>query len=225
MRLSIIIPVYNNWNFTKSCLKDLSKLPNDHEIIVIDNGSSDLTQTEIKNYNVIYKRNEHNKGFAKSSNQGFEFANGEFVLFLNNDIRVIKDFDTWTNNLILAAGNGFSGPTGGMLDDKLNFVRETNQLIGDNHYLSGWCLCGTQDNFKKMILPGNEYQGPFTEEFVTYFEDTDLSFRARDLGLSLTIVDVPVVHFGKTTSRKLNLSKLYFDAKLKFINKWASRIK
>ena len=57
--LSICIPVFNKFNFTKSCLKDLEKLPNDHEIIVVDNGSTDETQSNFSNSKeIIYIRNK-----------------------------------------------------------------------------------------------------------------------------------------------------------------------
>ena len=45
--LSIIIPVWNKSHFTKTCLQDLAKLTNDHEIVVVDNGSIDDTNTMI----------------------------------------------------------------------------------------------------------------------------------------------------------------------------------
>lgn len=42
-KLSIIMPVFNKINFTKSALNDLFLLPEDHQIIVVDNGSTDDT--------------------------------------------------------------------------------------------------------------------------------------------------------------------------------------
>lgn len=46
--LSIVIPVFNKYAFTKACLTDLSKLPEDHQIIIVDNGSTDETRAELK---------------------------------------------------------------------------------------------------------------------------------------------------------------------------------
>lgn len=240
MKLSIIIPVWNNWNFTKACLKDLSKLPNDHEVIIIDNGSDDKTKLVTTTLGMIEDhigvnielytsskfssmRNEENTGFAHACNQGYASAKGEYVLFLNNDVRVRRDFDSWTSKLIDAAEEDcLVGPTGGILDSELNFITETNKLHDGNFYMSGWCLLASKKTFDKLVLP--EYDGPFTEEFTTYFEDTDLSFRAKELGIQFKIVDVPVKHFGKMTSKKLNTLSLYLPAKKKFINKWKTRI-
>ena len=46
-KLSIVIPVFGKFNFTRACLSDLFKLPFNHEIIVVDNGSTDETQAEL----------------------------------------------------------------------------------------------------------------------------------------------------------------------------------
>jgi len=250
MKLSIVIPVYNNWNFTKTCLKDLAKLPDDHEVILVDNGSTDTTKKSTflwteptimvdaihpdhpgspgvdRPKELLVIKNKDNKGFSKACNQGFMLARGDYVLFLNNDIKVKSDFETWTQVLIQKAEEtgGLVGPTGGLLDDKLNFVKETSEKVDGNFYMSGWCLCAKREVFQSFVLDSNEFKGPFTEEFgIAYFEDTDLGFRAEEAGVPMEIVSVPVFHFGKMTSRKINLSEIFFGAKMKFVNKWAAK--
>ncbi len=109
-----------------------------------------------------------------------------------------------------------------MLDAHFNFICESGKLPNRGFpYLSGWNLIGRRDVLISLQL--KEYRGPFTEEFTTYFEDTDLSFRARELGIELKVVSVPVHHFGKATSKKLDTLKLYLPAKEKFIEKWKTR--
>lgn len=218
MKLSIIIPVFNNWNFTRACLDDLSHLVNT-QIVVVDNGSTDET-AKLPDSLKMGK----SLGFAKACNAGYAKSSGDYVLFLNNDIRVQKDKGTWPTDLMEAASDGsLTGPTGGILDEHLNFIRETDKMVPGNFYMSGWCLCAKREVFDRLVLAENEYAGPFTEEFTTYFEDTDLSFRARDMGIPMKIVPVPVIHFGKMTSKKNNLLDLYRSAKVKFINKWGTK--
>jgi GT2 family glycosyltransferase len=217
--LSIVIPCYNKYNFTKSCLSDLSKLPEDHEILVVDNGSSDETQKELENNSrIVYLRNENNEGFARACNRGYSVAKASDVLFLNNDIRIKSNYENWTADLIKWAPTALVGPTMGQLDKDLNFIQEANRLLTGNSYMSGWCLASSKKIWNKLII--NNYSGPFSEEFFCYFEDTDLSFRAKKLKIETLVIDIPVVHFGKQTSSQLNVHKLYTQARQIFIKKW-----
>jgi GT2 family glycosyltransferase len=222
-KLSICICVYNKYAFTKSCLKDISQLPEDHEIIIVDNGSSDETQKELEgNPRITYYRSEENLGFAKGSNIAYSLSTAPNVLFLNNDIRVKSNFTDWTNDIIKWCPYGLVGPTMGQLDNQLNFVQEANKVLLGKSYMSGWCLASSKENFNKLII--NDYPGPFSEEFgIAYFEDTDLSFRSRKLEISNHIVSIPVVHFGKQTSSQLNTRDLYLKARQVFIKKWNNK--
>lgn len=230
VRCSIIIPVYNNYNFTKACLKDLSKLSYEYEVIVVDNASDDNTIDLDKlpkedlpcRFTLI--KSGINEGFSRANGRGYQVSKGEYILFLNNDIRVQKNYDTWIEELLKGAEDGsLVGPTAGLLDENLNFVKEMNQLKSGNCYMSGWCLCAKKEVFDKLVLEG--CQGPFSYEFgKAYFEDVDLSFRAKELNIPFKITPVPVVHFGKTTSRKIGLNDLYVRAKIVFVKKWKNRI-
>lgn len=229
--LSIVIPVFNKFNFTKSCLKDLSQLPSDHEVIIVDNASSDETQSSLEgSTEIVYQRNETNLGFAKACNLGYALATSSNVLFLNNDIRVKSDHSTWTNNLLKWCSQAIVGPTMGQLDDNLSFKQEANRLLAGKSYISGWCMASSKEIWDKLEIPRTE---PFpnapvphvpqilSEEFgLAYFEDTDLSFRAKQLKIDLVVADVPVVHFGKQTSKQLNTYQLYSQARQIFIKKW-----
>jgi GT2 family glycosyltransferase len=228
--LSIVIPVFNKFNFTKSCLNDLAKLPEDHEIIIVDNGSSDETQVEMEKLaqipefqnKLVYKRNEINLGFAKACNIGYGMATAPNVLFLNNDIRVKSNHQDWTQDIIKLSSTGLVGPTMGQLDKDLNFVQEANCLLMGNSYMSGWCLSSSKEIWESLRI--KDYLGPFSEEFgLAYFEDTDLSFRARRQKIKFLVVKIPVVHFGKQTSSQLNTRKLYLQARKIFVKKWGNK--
>ena len=225
--LSIVIPVFNKFNFTKSCLNDLSHLPSDHEIIIVDNASSDETRQSLKNSTeIIYLRNDTNLGFAKACNIGYNHAIATNVLFLNNDIRVKSNHSSWTQPLIERCSQGLVGPTMGQLNADLAFVKEANAILSGNSYLSGWCIAASKEIWSKLWIPRaetskNTAPQVFSEEFgLAYFEDTDLGFRARQLGIPMQVIDVPVIHFGKQSSKQINTAMLYLQAREIFIKKW-----
>lgn len=229
-KLSIVIPCYNKWNFTKSCLEDLNKLSNDHEIIIIDNASSDETQKQMVELErslkmkdkLLYFRNEENTFHSKACNQGFAASSGENVLFFNNDIRVKNNHDNWTQSIIEACGTGnIVGPTMGMLDNKLNFIKEANEDLPGNSYISGWCIAASRETWLKLSGGTNEV---WNERFPFYFNDTDLSFRARQKEIPLKVVSIPnVVHFGKISAAQINIQRLYIEGRKTFLENWENK--
>src|SRR5882724_8317734 len=86
--VSIVIPVFDRWDYTARCLRALAANTRDvaHEVIVIDNASSDETVRALPRVSGIRtQRNTENLGFARASNQGAALAAGQYLLFLNND--------------------------------------------------------------------------------------------------------------------------------------------
>ena len=228
-KLSIVIPVWNNYHFTNLTLLDLLHLPEDHHLIVVDNGSSDGTRNLLPANRLDVIRLVENLGFAGACNIGFQKAQelgSENILFLNNDIRVRSNLKLWTQPLIEAAQRGvIAGPTVGCLDRNLNFRCEASKWPSTGYsYISGWCIAASLETWQNLIVRDTS-SGPFSEEFgLVYFEDTDLGFKAREQNIPMEIVDVPVSHYGKATSKKIGISRLYVPAKEKFIKKWKGRV-
>lgn len=99
INLTILIPVYNHWKTTATCLSSIFKSETDlkYDAIVIDDASTDSTSTFLKylkekeNRPVTIIRNEKNLGFVESLNVGITNSIGNFVLFLNNDVSLDKN--------------------------------------------------------------------------------------------------------------------------------------
>ena len=226
-KISIVIPVWNKFNFTQACLKDLASLPDYCEVVVVDNGSTDQTHRELSGYNnILYLRNDQNEGFAKGCNRGYRESSGESVLFLNNDIRVKSRRDSWVDDLIDAIdkeNDVLVGPTGGLVSETFDFVYETNDESRPINYMSGWCLGASKNTWNKLDLTKDGQV--FSEEFgIAFFEDTDLSFRASEIGIGFRLVPIPVIHFGHITAHQLGVSELYQGAKRIFTDKWSGRV-
>ncbi len=91
--ISVVIPVYNKWELTRDCLTSLARTgPEDMEVIVVDNASSDKTALACEpTGNVLfgkrfqYLRQEVNRNFAGACNIGARAAQGEWLFLLNND--------------------------------------------------------------------------------------------------------------------------------------------
>ena len=131
--LAIVIPVWNNFQYTKKAIQMLVKLPDNHKIIVVDNGSTDETKSLKSSQNIEIIRNNENLYFAKACNQGFLSAknqNYQNVMFLNNDIRVFGNYDCWTAPLIQKAEKGcIVGPTVGCFSNDFSFIVYTHVFL------------------------------------------------------------------------------------------------
>ena len=91
MDLSIIIVTYNSSAYIQACLRSILEQMGevDHEVIIVDNASSDETIRMIEQEfpRVTLIPNPLNLGFAGANNLGLRRARGEFVLLINPDTR------------------------------------------------------------------------------------------------------------------------------------------
>ncbi len=217
-RVSIVVPVYNKIAYTSACLRSLAEhagaIP--FEVIVVDDCSSDRTQERLADVEGIHVlRNAENLGFIGSCNAGAAAANGELVLFLNNDTRVtagwlealVRCLDEAPNaglvgaKLIYPDGrlqeaggivfNDASGWNYGRFDDpddpRYAFRREAD-------YCSGAAILLRTDLFRRL--------GGFDTRYApAYYEDTDLAFAVRAAGYKVYYEPAStVVHFEGITS-------------------------
>ena len=99
INISIIIPILNKMQLTRQCINSVLNNTTDvnYEIILVNNGSNKSTEKSLK---CICERNKYiklisnkvNRGFSRACNQGAEMAKGDFIVFLNNDTLVTKNW-------------------------------------------------------------------------------------------------------------------------------------
>ncbi len=102
MKLSIIIPVFNEEKTIEKILEKLSDLkiePTEKEIIIVDDGSSDKTEEIIKNFIKNHKSNnfkffQHkiNSGKGAAIKTGIEHANGDYIIIQDADLEYDPKF-------------------------------------------------------------------------------------------------------------------------------------
>ena len=240
-KVSIVIPVYNQFTYTYCCLQSIlensGEIP--YEVIVADDHSDDLTVrlSEITE-NVRIIRNEENLYFLKNCNHAAKYAQGEYILFLNNDTQVQKD---WLRPLCevmerddkagivgskLIYPDGTLQEAGGIIwkdasgwnygrgcsasDAAYNYVRETDYVSGASLMIrrSLWDKIG---GFDSRLAPA-------------YYEDTDLAFEAWRHGYRVMYQPLSVVvHFegiSNGTDVSSGLKSYQAENQKKFYEKW-----
>ena len=97
---SIIIPVFNQWEFTSKCLCSLHRHTLENiEVVVVDNSSTDQTREELDalgaslwgdSFRAIHC--DLNHGFAHACNLGANTATSQTLFFLNNDTELTPNW-------------------------------------------------------------------------------------------------------------------------------------
>ena len=98
--VSIIIPVYNCEKYIDKCLRSISKQTyTDYELIIVDDGSTDNSVKAIKaalgSYKLYDKAvfiKQDNTGVSKARNNALDVAKGDYVVFIDGDDFVDKDY-------------------------------------------------------------------------------------------------------------------------------------
>lgn len=126
--VSLIVPVWNNITLTRQFLEAISEntgYPN-YEVIIVDNGSSDETKQFLACLGGDLKiiTNPENRGFAKACNQGARAAQGNYLVFLNNDTIPQKG---WLAELVRFI---VQHPESGIVGAKLLYPDNTIQHCG-----------------------------------------------------------------------------------------------
>lgn len=100
MKFSVIVPIYNSAEFLRACVDSiLAGLPEDAELILIDDGSADASPDLCREYadrdrRVVFFR-QPNSGPAAARNRGISLARGDYLTFVDSDDTISPDtFET-----------------------------------------------------------------------------------------------------------------------------------
>lgn len=213
--VSLIILTRNNLEYTKLCLESIRKYtPEPHEIIVVDNGSTDGTVEYLKSQpDVRLIENGYNLGFALGNNRGLREARGAYIVFLNNDVVVTEG---WLTRLLACAQSdrsiGIVGPRSNYVAglQRVPSVPYGEDLNAMEQFARAWSLehAGQWEQVPRVIgfcmlvrREVIERIGGFDPQFgLGNFEDDDFCLRAQLAGFKVCVAhDVFVHHFGSKT--------------------------
>ena len=103
-KVSVIVPVYNSEKYIEKCLNSIiEQTYKDFELIVINDGSKDNSLEILEKYKndfpkVITLINQENIGVSKTRNNAIKMAKGKYVMFIDNDDFIDKDYiETFIN--------------------------------------------------------------------------------------------------------------------------------
>lgn len=234
--VSIIIPVYNQYNLTINCLMSIAKNVNaDYEIIVVDDYSKDKTrflEKTICGLKVIH--NDTNMGYLKNCNKAVKMAKGKYVYLLNNDTQMIGDAISPLveymnkNDRVGAAGSKlitYSGKlqeAGCIIDKKGKTIpigKGNNPLEAEYNIIKKVDYCsGASLMIRKELW---DAINGFDEVYgMGYYEETDLCMQIKKKGYEVVYIpQSEVVHFvSKSFCEKRH--KLINDNRKIFTKKW-----
>jgi len=90
--ISVVIPCHNQAHFLADAIESvLAQSYPHHEIVVVDDGSTDNTWEVAGRYPGVARIHQSNKGLAAARNAGFHHARGEYLVFLDADDRLLPE--------------------------------------------------------------------------------------------------------------------------------------
>lgn len=240
--VSIVVVTFGNRLLTELCLESVRCFTGDveHEIVVVDNGSTDGTPELLQRLAGTYGDvrvvlNGENRGFAAATNQGVRAARGQVLCLLNNDTVVTPG---WLGTLagVVGAdeGLGMVGPVTNAVGNEAR-VRRGYRDLGE---LPAWAAARSIRRAGKSfpipmlalfcaVLRREVWErvGPLDEQFgAGMFEDDDYSRRVRAAGYGLCCrQDVFVHHWQRAGFRLLGEEaylRLYESNRARFRAKW-----
>lgn len=144
MKLSVIIPVYNEKNTVNKIIQQVLdvELEMEIEIILIDDGSTDGTRDILENLeypNVKVKLHEKNQGKGAALQTGFSLATGDFIIIQDADL----EYDPREYPMLLAP----------LLDGRADAVYGSRFLGGTHRVLFFWHSIGNKmlTTFSNML--------------------------------------------------------------------------
>lgn len=174
---SIVVIAHNRIDMTQKCLTSIRSHTSNYELIFVDNASKDGTKKWVRQLpGVKLIENDRNTGVPIARNQGIRASKYDHIVLMDNDVIVREG---WLDELFweMRDGKDIVGIEAWKLDGNYAACKQCHK--GEEFdYLGGACCL-----FKRKVF---EEAGLLDEGFSpSYYEDVDLSIRARKAGFKL----------------------------------------
>ena len=255
--VSIIIPSKDNYDALKKCVDSILSKPHkgsfSFEIIIVDNGSTPENKKKVEEFvksvsdeagigrrsevlgkikiglqrfKYIYEPGDFN--FSFMCNRGVDEAEGNYLLFLNDDIEASDNL--WLTRMLGQAMQPHVGAVGAKLlypntkliqhdgiicrsrnpvhlfshqDDSDELYFGFNRIDRNVLALTGACLMVEREKFRRV--------GRFDENLPVAYNDVDLCFKLYESGYSNVLRNDAVLYHHESMSRGLDIDKEHFD--------------
>ncbi len=249
LQVSIIIPVFNKFEYTRVCIETLYKFTpaNLFEVFIVDNGSTDGTDIALLEYekkipNLHYIKSATNLGFAKANNLAARQANAKYILCLNNDTEFIQP---WLEPMLQMIEDD---PSIAAVAPKLLFPDRTIQHAGvvviedqriEQSLVARHVHYGSIDNFPEATIP-KTYPvltaacllickedfvavGGFDELYWNGYEDVDLCFKLTGMNKQLVFQPASVLIHHESKSGTERFAKATENERL-LNSRWKDKV-
>lgn len=210
-KISIIIPSKDNSDCLKRCVDSIRQKSSykNYEIIIADNGSGKTAQQKARELADKYIYEEREFNFSYMCNMGAENAEGDFLLFLNDDTEVISE--NWLEAMLAFASDPLVGAVGCKLlypqSNRIQHCGVINIANGPVH-----CFIGQEDgslyyninnipcNFSAvtgacLMIDRNKFEG-FDLNLPVAYNDVELCFALREKGLhNMSVNNIKLWHY------------------------------
>lgn len=221
MQISVIIPVYNDYQHLELCLRSIQAAhPQPQEVIVIDDGSTDDIRALVKNFSfaqVIRQSPRMGAGYARYT--GIQAARGDVVAFLDSDCYIKPD---WFGVICTHLHEDVGGIAGRYIPCNTDHFVAFYELIDISACYSRKTAAETKDviggccAFWKHVLLSVNLKSSFVFGARAAGEDTLLGLEVRKKYKLLRVEGMEVYHHYHETWRK------YF--RKRFIDGWSHAI-
>ena len=213
MKLSFVIPAYNEEAYLPKCLeavlKEKQKGKYDIEIIVVNNASTDSTRKVALSYPEVIVVDEPVKGLSAARHAGFSVSTGDIIANIDSDSVLTPE---WTDTVMnyFSKNSDLIALSGPFVYHDLSIFH--NLLVRFQYRVDFvFNFLNIFIRHKSPVLQGGNFVvkksalekiGGFNKEFTFWGEDTNLAQRLKPIGPVIFTFDLPIYSSGRRLKKE-----------------------